>query len=123
MPIGNGYVVSESDTRRCRTLGSESGDELITVRQLSSRALRLTGRGVSRTPCLNSILGGENYFAAASPRRRIAAGATRVRRMVCRGLGEVFGRQRREGEVHKGISLHRQACGSAAHETADALCV
>ena len=53
MPIGNGYVVSDSDTPRWRSSGSESGDELITVRQLSSRALRLTGRGVSRTPCLN----------------------------------------------------------------------
>ena len=38
MRIGNRYIVSDSDTPRWRTLGTDSGDALITVRELSSLA-------------------------------------------------------------------------------------
>ena len=38
MPIGNRYIVSDSDTPRWRTLGTDSGDAISTVRELSSLA-------------------------------------------------------------------------------------
>ena len=38
MRIGNRYIVSDSDTPRWRTLGTDSGDALSTVRELSSLA-------------------------------------------------------------------------------------